>query len=93
LAIVEIAKLIAEEWHMLSEAQKEVYKAQSLEEKANYQIKCENARRLYKGAAPATVDKKPAKQVEKKVLTKQGSSSSLSSVQSDDAGIYLVLLI
>lgn len=86
---------------MLSEAQKEVYRAQSLEDKANYLIKCENARRLaIKGgvAAPIIAVKKAAKQVEKKVLTKQASSSSLSSVESDEAGTinnipYLISLL
>ena len=75
---------------MLTEGQKEIFKGQAMEEKANYQLKCEAARRLVnKGvAAPVVVEKKPAKQVEKKVtLTKQASSSSLSSVQSDEAGI------
>jgi hypothetical protein len=47
LSITEISKLIGEEWGMLSEAQKETYRGLSLEEKANYELKCEKARRLY----------------------------------------------
>lgn len=82
---------------MLSEAQKDTYKAFSLEEKANYELKCEKARRLYQqtnGTAAAPEKSKAApKQVEKKVTKNHSESSdSLSSVQSDnDASTHITL--
>lgn len=74
---------------MLTAAQKEIYQALAGEEKANYQIKCEKARRLYmqgNGAQAAPEKSKAApKQVEKKVANQPDSSdSSLSSVPSDN---------
>ena len=93
LAITEISKLIGEEWGILTPAQKETYQALANEEKANYQIKCEKARRLYlqaNGAQAAAPEKPKAapKQVEKKIAKSVADSSdSLSSVASDDAGM------
>lgn len=90
LVITEISKLIGEEWGMLTAEQKDIYNALSVEEKANYQIKCEKARRLYNqsnGAQAAPVKSKAApKQVEKKIAKSlpESSDSSLSSVQSEN---------
>ena len=93
LAITEISKLIGEEWGILTPAQKETYQALASEEKANYQIKCEKARRLYQqangGQAAAEKTKAAPKQVEKKIAKSvaESSDSSLSSVPSDDGSI------
>ena len=73
LSITDISKLIGEEWGMLTASQKETYQALAVEQKLDYQIKCEKARRHYQqsNGTAAPVDEKSkagSKKVEKKVV-------------------------
>jgi HMG (high mobility group) box len=94
LSITEIAKLLGEEWNMLTQNQKDVYKKKADEEKVEYQLKCETARRQYQQlggiGAPAVEQsktKKAATSAPKKADNIDNSSSiSLSSVVSVDGG-------